>query len=142
MQFDLTIGTSLNATTNPAPADLVSSDPFNDLGDVSDAWKSQGIPLIQGKGLKNGDAFLPLFIDFQPATAGASFSIRHWIRDKQAGAWTRSENSDIVFSGGARYDLIVNPGLLHHYFQILSISTGTLNIYGQSDAINVFPTPS
>jgi hypothetical protein len=141
MVFALTLGSQLDATTNPDPNTLATLNPYpaeyTAPWNVSEAWTTQEYKAIFPKtsGVVGKDA---VRIHNIPSDGAAiEYTLAFWFFDHLAETWAKSENHPDKTYTGEIIDEIKNPGREPVAIQIVSISAGTLTTNVDDDFAQV-----
>lgn len=133
MALTQTLGTALDATSNPDPNSLGTKAPYLSPSvstTPSAAWTAQGKKALFPLGIKDGGGLVPLKMHFVPSGGAAvTFSVTVWMYDSVSGTWAKPKNNATVSYTGENIDYIDNPGYDAIFLQLSSISAGTLSIY-------------
>lgn len=131
-----------DATTNQAPASLSTPNPYPtpyvDIRSISAAWTSQGTKALFPRDSHNEDGQVPLLVAYKPsAGAAVTYTVTVWVFDNLANSWFKWKANNPTSYTGLQSDLIYYPQNMPTYFQLSSISSGTIAIYfdnGLADA--------
>ncbi len=128
------LGTALTATTNPDPNTLSTKNPYPtpyvNARRVSAAWTSQGAKALFPTQASNGAGMVAIPVLFSPSSAGATFTATVWQYQKLSNTWFKhTDNPGIDYTGETGNRVINIYTDIPIFFQLASISTGTITIY-------------
>lgn len=119
------------ATTNPAPNGLGTPSPGTFAGGVytpSAAWLAQAKPAIFPIDTRDGGGKEPIAIAFVTSVANATFTAKMWQWDRTDSVWLPPKDNASFAGIVSCSTFIVDPGKDPIFFQLSSISSGTVAI--------------
>lgn len=141
-----TLGTAKTATTNPAPSTLGTVSPYDGANagftQVGTAWTTQ--TATYSKALFPGDnekakRVSRVKVWFVPSGGAAiTYTVIVWQYNKTSGTWIKPYNLASNSYTGPASDYILNPGTDPIWFELSSISAGTISIYYDSEVAQAY----
>lgn len=130
-----TLGTGLNATSNPDPNGLGTINPYptpyTHSDEVSSAWTTQAKKALFPFGVSSGGGGQK-DLKFHVVPSGGSsitYTLTIWFYNKVSNTWAKPATGASQSYTGPIVDYIETPGNDPIFLQISSLSSGTLSIY-------------
>lgn len=135
-----TLGTGLDATSNPDPNTLGTVRPYTVATSrtappwtIESAWTTQAKPALFPMGVRDGGGDRPIKVHFVPsAGSGTTYTATVWFYNAITNTWAKPNNTPSVNYTGSTIDYINNTGEDAIFIQLSSISAGTISIYFDS----------
>jgi len=133
-----TLGTGLDATSNPDPNSLGTKAPYSAATAKSTpppitpsaAWTTQAKPALFPIGAKDGSGDVQIKVHFIPSNGAAvTYTVTIWMYNAVSNTWSKPKNNASVNYTGDTIDYIDMPGADAIFLQLSSISAGTISIY-------------
>jgi hypothetical protein len=128
-----TLGTALDATSNPDPNTLTTKNPYKTVMDnpqtFSTAWISQAKKALFPLGVLDGSGEKPIKLHFVPSSAGATYTVTMYVFDTLSGTWGIPFDNGSLNLTGDQLTYIARPGNDPIFLKLSAISAGTLSIY-------------
>jgi hypothetical protein len=141
MALNDTLGTGLDATSNPDPNGLTTKAPYS-LADSrknmpftqSAAWTTQAKKALFPIGVRSGEGDKRIYLQFVPSGGAAvTYTVTMWQYNPVSNTWAKPKNTPSISYTGEQRDYIDNPGDDAIFLQLSSISAGTISIYFDPD---------